>query len=93
VGQDAIVSANTGEATLPITIALCETDPARGQCVGTPTAAVATQIAASATPAFGAFVAGTAPVPFEPAANHVFVRLKDRAGVTRGAAAVAVRSQ
>jgi hypothetical protein len=40
---------------------------------------------------FGIFVQGNGNVPFDPAVNRIFVRFKDRGGVTRGSASVAVR--
>jgi hypothetical protein len=87
------VSADTGSATLPVSIALCETDPATGVCINPtePTSVpVTTSIGANATPTFAFFVTGTAPVPFDPANNRIFVRFEDIGGVTRGATSVAV---
>jgi len=89
-------SADTGSASLPVTIRVCETDPTTGACTNpiTPTTApVTTTIAANETPTFGIFVDGTADVPFDPANNRVFVRFEDSGGVTRGATSVAVRTQ
>ena len=85
-------SADTGSATLPVNISLCQTDPATGQCISAIDASVTTQINANATPTFGIFVQGNGNVPFDPAANRIFVRFKDGGGVTRGSTSVAVRT-
>ena len=85
-------SADTGSTTLPINIALCQTNPAIGQCISTIGPAVTTTINANATPTFGIFVQGDGDVPFDPATNRIFVRFKDVNGVTRGSTSVAVRT-
>jgi hypothetical protein len=86
------VSADTGSATLPVNIFLCQTNPGTGQCNSAIGPSVTTQINANATPTFGIFVQG-GPVPFDPAANRIFVRFKDGGNVTRGSTSVAVRTQ
>jgi len=86
-------SADTGSATLPVNIFLCQTNPATGQCISAIGPSVITQINANATPTFGIFVQGGGNVPFDPAANRIFVRFKDAGGVTRGSTSVAVRTQ
>ena len=86
-------AADTGSATLPVVINLCETNPATGQCISAIDASVTTQINANATPTFGIFVQGNGNVPFDPAADRIFVRFKDGGGLTRGSTSVAVRSQ
>ena len=89
------VSADTGNAGLPVSIGLCETNPATGMCINPtmPTLGpVITSIASDATPSFAFSVTGTASVPFDPANNRVFVRFKDAGGVTRGSTSVAVRT-
>jgi hypothetical protein len=86
------VSADTGSATLPVNTLLCQTNPATGQCNSAIGPSVTTQINANATPTFGIFVQG-GPVPFDPAANRIFVRFKDGGNVTRGSTSVAVRTQ
>jgi hypothetical protein len=88
-----IASADTGSASLPVNISLCQTDPATGQCISAIGPSVTTQIDANTTPTFGIFVTGTGNVPFDPAANRIFVRFKDGGGVTRGSTSVAVRTQ
>ena len=82
-----------GGSALPVNISLCQTDPASGQCISGIGPSVTTQINANATPTFGIFVQGNGNVPFDPAANRIFVRFKDGGGVTRGSTSVAVRTQ
>jgi len=89
-------TADTGGVSLPVSISICETNPATGLCVN-PTAPttspVITTINANATPTFGIFVQGSGNVPFDPGANRIFVRFKDGGNVTRGSTGVAVRTQ
>jgi hypothetical protein len=86
-------SADTGSATLPLDISLCETNSANGQCISTIGPTVATTINANATSTFAIFVQGNGNVPFDPAVNRIFVRFKDGSNVTRGSTSVAVRTQ
>jgi hypothetical protein len=86
------VSADTGAASLPVDLFLCETNPVSGQCLADPAASVAVTIVENATPTFTILVPGRGTVPFDPANNRVFVRFKDAAGVTRGSTSVAVRT-
>jgi hypothetical protein len=86
-------SADTGSATLPVSIILCQTNPATGQCISAIGSSVATTINANATPTFGVFVQGSGNVPFDPAANRIFVRFRDGGAVIRGSSSVAVRTQ
>jgi hypothetical protein len=85
-------SADTGSATLPVNIFLCQTDPATGQCISAIGSSVTTQINANATPTFAIFAQGSGNLPFDPAANRIFVRFSS-GGVTRGSTSVAVRTQ
>ena len=85
-------SADTGSATLPVNVSLCQTDPATGQCISAIGPTVTTAINANATPTFGIFIQGNGNVPFDPAVNRIFVRFKDSGGVTRGSTSVAVRT-
>lgn len=87
------VSADTGGASLPVHISLCQTNPANAHCISSIGPTVATQINANATPTFGIFVQGSGDVPFDPAVNRIFVRFKDNSGVTRGSTSAAVRTQ
>jgi len=86
-------SAGTGNATLPVNIFLCQTNPATGRCISAIGSSVTTTINANATPTFGIFMQGSGNVPFDPAANRIFVRFKDGGNVTRGSTSVAVRTE
>jgi len=86
-------SADTGSATLPVNISLCQTNPATAQCISGIGPNVTTQINANATPTFGIFVQGNGNIPFDPAGNRIFVRFKDDGDITRGSTSVAVRTQ
>jgi len=89
------VSADTGSASLPVSIALCETNPATAACINptVPTLGpVITSIATNATPTFAFFLTGMDTVPFDPANNRIFVRFQDAVGVTRGSTSVAVQT-
>ncbi|MDE2180246.1 MAG: hypothetical protein KGJ40_05270, partial [candidate division NC10 bacterium] len=78
--------------SLPVSLALCQTNPATGACLAPPTPSVTTPIDATATPTFGIFVTGSGPIPFDPAHNRIVVRFTDSGGVVRGATSVAVRT-
>jgi hypothetical protein len=86
-------SADMGNASLPLNIFLCQTNPGDGQCISAIGPSVTMQLNANDTPTFGIFVQGNGPVPFDPAANRIFVRFKDGGNVTRGSTSVAVRTQ
>jgi hypothetical protein len=85
-------AADTGTATLPVTLLICESIPATGECLSAPAASVTTSINAGATPTFSIFVTGTGTVPFDPANNRIVVEFKDAGGVVRGSTSVAVRT-
>jgi photosystem II stability/assembly factor-like uncharacterized protein len=94
------VSADTGNATLPVNLAICQTNPMSGVCLSPPSPTVTTQINTNETPTFAVFVSGSDPVPFDPATKRIFVRFKENATcetvsgmVTRGATSVAVTTE
>jgi poly(3-hydroxybutyrate) depolymerase len=84
------VSADTGGVSLPLSVAICQTNPRTGVCLAPPTSIVQTQINSGATPTFGFFVTGTAPVAFDPANNRIQVRFQGGGG--GGGTSVAVCS-
>ncbi len=88
-----VATVDTGAVPVPVSLAICETDPASGICLAAPGPTVTTRIDAGATPTFGIFVQGAGVVPFDPAANRIFVRFRDAGGVTRGSTSVAVRTR
>jgi YVTN family beta-propeller protein len=95
LGMDATImaAANTGTANLPVTLMLCQTDPTSGACLASPSASVTAGIPPNATPTFGIFATGSAPVADMPGINRIFVTFTDVNGVLRGETSVAVRTQ
>lgn len=92
-GAAITASVNTGVATLPLTISLCQTNPQTGQCLSAAGSTVSTQINAKATPTFAFFATATGAVPFVPQTNRIFVQFADQNGVVRGETSVAVETQ
>jgi streptogramin lyase len=86
-------STNTGEATLPITVTICQTNPQTGVCMQTPGPIAITTINANATPTFGIFVSASGTVAFDPANSRIFVQFTDSTGAVRGETSVAVETQ
>jgi hypothetical protein len=84
-------STDTGATSLPITIAICETNP-DGSCKAPPSATVSTSIASNGTPTFSVFVTQSAAVVPDPATKRIFVRFTDDGGVVRGSTSVAVKT-
>ena len=84
-------SVDTGDATLPLALFVCETD-ATGQCLADPAPSATSNIPANGTPTFSIFVNGSGNIGLDAAANRVFVRFKNAGGVTRGSTSVAVRT-
>ena len=92
-GASITAAANTGDASLPLTITMCQTNPKTGQCLQTPSAKVPTTINAGTTPTFAVFVAASGTVPFDPANSRVFVQFTDSSNAVRGETSVAVETQ
>ena len=95
LGVDATITAaaNTGAANLPVTVLLCQTNPATGNCLAPSSATVSLDIPGAATPTFGVFVTGSSAIANMPGVNRVFVTFTDAGGVLRGETSVAVRTQ
>jgi hypothetical protein len=88
-----IVSADTGAASLPIAVTLCQTNPANGQCLSAPSTKVPVTVATNGTPTFSIFVTANGPVAFAPGTSRVFVRFEDAGGASHGSTSVAVLAQ
>lgn len=86
------LTADTGTATLPITLALCQTDQS-AQCLATPAGAMDVSFPSGSTPTFSIFAASTGPIGFDPANARIFVRFKDAQGIPHGSTSVAVTTQ
>ena len=91
-GGSITASADTGGTSLPINLSICQTNPVNGRCISAIGSSITTQINANATPTFGVFIQAAGNVPFDPAANRIFVRFKDANGITRGSTSVSVRT-
>lgn len=87
-----VVSANTGAATLPVVLSVCETNPATGACLAPPAPAVTTSIAVGGTPTFSVFSNATAAIANDPAVNRVFVQFTDSNSIVRGGTSVALEN-
>lgn len=92
-GGPITVSADTADATLPLAINVCVTNPTTAKCQATPTPSVPVTYAAEATPTFSVFVTATGAVPFNPAASRIFLRFRDADGALHGSTSVAVKTQ
>ena len=90
------VSADTGDATLPMTLSLCQTDPATSVCIN-PTVPgagpVIVEIAEGGTPTFAVFATAEDAIPLDSVNSRVFLRFSDDLGEVRGATSVAVENR
>jgi hypothetical protein len=88
------VSVDTGGATLPVTLTICQSNPSNGgQCLATAAPTVTLNFANGATPTFSIFAQATGTIPLNPAASRLFVRFKDASGNLHGSTSVAVQTQ
>jgi hypothetical protein len=96
IGIDGMITAtaDTGSATLPLAITVCETVPATGQCMAAPAPSVTLDFMQGPpfAPTFSIFITATAAVPFNPAASRIFLRFTDASGVSHGSTSVAVET-
>jgi hypothetical protein len=92
-GDMITASANTGTASLPLALAICQTDPTTGQCLAAPTASVTTMINPNATPTFSVFATASGAIAFDPANSRIFVQFADSTNTVRGETSVAVETQ
>ncbi|MCF8879538.1 S8 family serine peptidase [Hyphobacterium sp. SN044] len=91
--QTVTITPGTGGVTLPLTIDMCETNPATGVCLTGRTPTVAVNFAANESRTFTIFVRSTGAVAFTPSTNRVFVTFTNATPATVGATSVAARTQ
>jgi hypothetical protein len=84
-----VVSADTGNAGLPVTMTVCETG-AGGLCTAPPAPTVTIQFDGGTTRSFAFFAQASGSIPFVPGANRAFAWFRDPGGVTRGATSAAI---
>jgi|HubBroStandDraft_1064217.scaffolds.fasta_scaffold00135_14 hypothetical protein len=87
------VSADTGSASLPLTLSICQTDPTSGQCMAAPAAHVSLEYPSQATPTFSVFLQATGAIPFSPGTSRVFVRFEDGNGGFHGSTSLAIETE
>ncbi len=94
-GSTITASLDTGRASIPAILSLCQTDPATAVCIN-PTAPttgdVALTIGNNETPTFAVFVQGQDSIALDPANSRVFVRFTDSSGLESGSTSVAVQT-
>ncbi len=93
VGGNITVTADTGDAALPLTLLVCETDPDSGACFSPLADSVTSSMNPGATSTFTVVVNGGGVVPLNPVTHRIFVRFRDGDGVIRGSTSVAVHTQ
>jgi hypothetical protein len=86
------VTADTGSATLPLSISVCQTNPANGACLAAPAASVTLSDTAGATPTFSVFATATGTIPLDAATSRIFLRFTDSNGTSHGSTSVAVET-
>jgi streptogramin lyase len=84
------VSIDTNRADLPLTAAICQTDPVTARCLAPPAPSLSIAYTPGAAPTFSIFLQSTGPIAFDPAGSRVFVRFSDALLRSRGSTSVAV---
>ena len=89
------VSADTGSASLPVGLFVCETNPDTSDCLSAPALTTSATFANNETATFAVFaqlINANDSVPFNPATNRAFVRFRNATGDLRGSTSVALRT-
>jgi YVTN family beta-propeller protein len=84
------VSADDGDALLPVAITVCPSNPKTSACLLASAKSVSVPFAAGEKRTFSVFVHAADYIPLDPNRSRIFVRFKDKAGASRGLASVAV---
>jgi hypothetical protein len=97
-GGTITVEANTGNANLPVTLTICQTNPSTAACINPLTAgpSATMTIAAGEQDAFLVTVKGSGTIPFDPANNRIVINFHEGSTINspvRGRTSVAVRTQ
>ena len=87
------VSADTGAASLPLTLTLCQTSIATAGCLNPPAPSTNVLMSAGAGVGLAVFVRASDRFPSNAIVNRIFVRFKDASGATRGSTSLAVAAQ
>ena len=83
------VLADTGIATLPLEVTVCQTNPTDGVCLETPADSVTSESLSQDFQTHTVFARATGDVPLDPAANRIRLVFLE-GGVVRGITSVAV---
>jgi hypothetical protein len=86
-------AANTGSATLPLALAICQTNSSTGQCLAAPAGSATATIASGATPTFAIFGTPSGTISPDALNNRIYVTFTDSGGTVRGSTSVAVETQ
>lgn len=84
---DITVSANTGSATLPVSVSIQETDPGTGAIIGDN---ILQSVGAGANRTVAVFVTFNGCINFDPAANRIFIEFRDASNNIVGSTSTAV---
>ena len=90
VGATEVVEVVPASPLAGLSLSVCETNPANGQCLSPPAPSVLSNFASNATPTFSVFVSSGDAVAFAPDLNRIQVEFRDLAGSVRGSTSVAV---
>jgi hypothetical protein len=86
------VSVDTGTATLPVALTICETNPSTGQCLAPAADSVSLTYASGAAQTFSIFLQANDAIAFAPATSRVFVRFNDADNGLHGSTSVAIQA-
>ena len=84
---DITVTANTGSATLPLSISISETDPATGAVIGDH---ILQSVGAGENRTVAVFVTFNGCISFDPAVNRIFIEFRDAGNNVVGSTSTAV---
>lgn len=85
-----LATVDTGSASLPLALGLCQTDAA-GACLVAPAGSASVAVPNNGIVTFAIFGTASGAIPLDPAISRVFLRLSSD-GVVRGATSVAVQT-